>query len=148
MADLPPSVAMEAVLMPSCELPEDMPKIRGYDFNQGVDLHAVMKSYITTGFQASSLGLAIQEINTMVRGMAVLRRLSYRKNMFRDICLCDLSSRFETTEVNGVFLVGLTVQKKKIHQVVFIEIKWKHLCFLTFLGGIICQSRDRKCGER
>ena len=67
MADKAPSVAMEAVLKPSCELPEDMLKIRGYDFNQGVDLQAVLKSYVTTGFQASSLGLAVQEINNMVR---------------------------------------------------------------------------------
>lgn len=71
MADHAPSVAMEAVLKPSCDLPEDMPKIKGYDFNQGVDLHAVLKSYLTTGFQASSLGLAIQEINHMVSGMNV-----------------------------------------------------------------------------
>lgn len=70
MADQAPSVAMEAVLKPSCDLPEDMPKIRGYDFNQGVDLQAVLKSYLTTGFQASRLGLAIQEINQMVRGTA------------------------------------------------------------------------------
>lgn len=66
MADQAPSVAKEAVLKPSCDLPKDMPKIRGYDFNQGVDLHAVLKSYLTTGFQASSLALAIQEINTMI----------------------------------------------------------------------------------
>lgn len=67
MADHAPAVAMEAVLKPSSDLPEDMLKIRGYDFNQGVDLKAVLKSYLTTGFQASSLGLAIQEINRMVR---------------------------------------------------------------------------------
>lgn len=66
MADHAPSVAMEAVLKPSCALPEDMLKIRGYDFNQGVDLQALLKSYLTTGFQASSLGLAIQEINNMI----------------------------------------------------------------------------------
>ncbi|XP_068574587.1 deoxyhypusine synthase [Cebidichthys violaceus] len=66
MADRVPSVALEAVLKPSCDLPEDMPKIKGYDFNQGVDLQAVLKSYITTGFQASSLGLAIEEINLMI----------------------------------------------------------------------------------
>lgn len=71
MADHAPSVAMEAVLKPSCDLPEDMPKIRGYDFNQGVDLQAVLKSYLTTGFQASRLGLAIQEINNMVKRMAL-----------------------------------------------------------------------------
>lgn len=67
MADHAPSVATEAVLKPSCDLPEDLPKIRGYDFNQGVDFQAVLKSYLTTGFQASSLGLAIQEINHMVK---------------------------------------------------------------------------------
>ncbi|KAF1379392.1 hypothetical protein PFLUV_G00175590 [Perca fluviatilis] len=66
MADHAPSVAMEAVLKPSCDLPIDMQKIRGYDFNQGVDLHAVLKSYISTGFQASSMALAIQEINLMI----------------------------------------------------------------------------------
>ncbi|KAK9534956.1 hypothetical protein VZT92_007369 [Zoarces viviparus] len=66
MADHAPSVALAAVLKPSCDLPEDTLKIRGYDFNQGVDLQAVLKSYITTGFQASSLGLAIEEINLMI----------------------------------------------------------------------------------
>lgn len=67
MAGHAPSVAMEAVLKRSCDLPEDMTKIRGYDFNQGVDLQGVLKSYLTTGFQASRLGLAIQEINNMVK---------------------------------------------------------------------------------
>lgn len=68
MAEQAPSIALEAVLKTSSDLPADLPKIRGYDFNQGVDLQAVLKSYLTTGFQASSLGLAIQEVNHMVRG--------------------------------------------------------------------------------
>lgn len=67
MAESVPSVAMEAVLKRSCDLPENMTKIKGYDFNQGRDLQGVMKSYLTTGFQASRLGLAIQEINHMVK---------------------------------------------------------------------------------
>ncbi|CAL9693450.1 unnamed protein product [Knipowitschia caucasica] len=66
MADQAPSVAKEAVLKPSCELPKDILKIKGYDFNQGVDLQAVLKSYLTTGFQASSFGFAVQEINNMI----------------------------------------------------------------------------------
>ena len=69
MADHPPSVAREAVLKPSAELLIDMPKIRGYDFNRGLDHRALLQSYITTGFQASNMGLAINEINRMVRGM-------------------------------------------------------------------------------
>ncbi|CAL8272129.1 unnamed protein product [Lota lota] len=66
MADHPPSVAREAVLKPSAELSIDMPKIRGYDFNKGVDHRALLQSYITTGFQASNMGLAINEINRMI----------------------------------------------------------------------------------
>ncbi|KAJ4932280.1 hypothetical protein JOQ06_010705 [Pogonophryne albipinna] len=66
MSDGDISNAREAVLKPSCELPEGTLKIRGYDFNQGVDLQAVMDSFITTGFQASNLGLAFQEINQMI----------------------------------------------------------------------------------
>ncbi|KAM8845424.1 deoxyhypusine synthase isoform 2-T3 [Spinachia spinachia] len=66
MADHAISLAKEAVLKVSGDLPEGTPKIKGYDFNQGVDLQALLDSYITTGFQASSLGLAIQEINLMI----------------------------------------------------------------------------------
>ncbi|KAL2076539.1 hypothetical protein ACEWY4_027867 [Coilia grayii] len=66
MADLAPSVAREAVLKESSALPEDMRRIRGYDFNQGVDQHALLQSFLTTGFQASSFGLAVQEVNNMI----------------------------------------------------------------------------------
>ncbi|KAJ8345848.1 hypothetical protein SKAU_G00300410 [Synaphobranchus kaupii] len=61
-----PSIAREAVLKESCALPEDMPKIRGYDFNQGLDFKALLQSYTTTGFQASSYAQAVQEINKMI----------------------------------------------------------------------------------
>uniref|UniRef100_A0A3Q3INN3 deoxyhypusine synthase n=1 Tax=Monopterus albus TaxID=43700 RepID=A0A3Q3INN3_MONAL len=66
MADYASSLAAQSVLQPSCELPEDTPKVRGYDFNQGVDLPAVLKSYFNTGFQATSFAMAIQEINHMI----------------------------------------------------------------------------------
>ncbi|XP_072299573.1 deoxyhypusine synthase-like [Eucyclogobius newberryi] len=66
MTDQALSAAKEAVLKHSSEIPENMLRIKGYDFNQGVDLQAVLKSFLTTGFQASSLGLAIQEINNMI----------------------------------------------------------------------------------
>ncbi|RXN37065.1 deoxyhypusine synthase [Labeo rohita] len=66
MADQAPSVARDAVLKESIALPEDMPQIKGYDFNQGVDHKALLQSFLTTGFQASSFGLAVQEINKMI----------------------------------------------------------------------------------
>lgn len=47
-------------------IPEDTPKVRGYDFNQGVDHQALLQSFYNTGFQATSFGLAVNQINTMV----------------------------------------------------------------------------------
>ncbi len=38
----------------------------GYDFNLGVDHHALLRSYRTSGFQATSFGLAVEQINAMV----------------------------------------------------------------------------------
>ncbi|KAG7601315.1 unnamed protein product [Arabidopsis thaliana] len=41
-------------------------KIQGYDFNQGVDYPKLMRSMLTTGFQASNLGEAIDVVNQML----------------------------------------------------------------------------------
>lgn len=41
-------------------------KIEGYDFNQGVNYPLLLSSMVTTGFQASNLGDAIQVVNQMV----------------------------------------------------------------------------------
>ncbi|XP_010047612.2 deoxyhypusine synthase isoform X1 [Eucalyptus grandis] len=41
-------------------------KIEGYDFNGGVDYHRLLKSMVSTGFQASNLGDAIEVVNQML----------------------------------------------------------------------------------
>jgi deoxyhypusine synthase len=41
--------------------------VRGYDFNKGLDYEAIFKSYIHTGFQATSLGQGIDIINAMIK---------------------------------------------------------------------------------
>ena len=41
-------------------------KIEGYDFNQGVNHSQLLKSMVSTGFQASNLGDAIEVVNQMV----------------------------------------------------------------------------------
>lgn len=51
------------------EIPDDVPKIRGYDFENGRDLDGLMDSMLQTGFQATNLGLAIKEVNRMVRNL-------------------------------------------------------------------------------
>jgi deoxyhypusine synthase len=44
----------------------DAVQVRGYDFNKGLDYNEVFKTYVHTGFQATSLGQAIEEVNKMI----------------------------------------------------------------------------------
>ena len=64
-----PSVATEAILVKSEEMPEGSVEVKGYDFNQGVDYKKLFESYSRSGFQATSVGNAITEINRMVRAL-------------------------------------------------------------------------------
>nr|DAD32577.1 TPA_asm: hypothetical protein HUJ06_011428 [Nelumbo nucifera] len=41
-------------------------QIRGYDFSRGLDYAELLKSMVSTGFQASNLGDAIEVVNQMV----------------------------------------------------------------------------------
>nr|CAG4640944.1 EOG090X07TT [Eulimnadia texana] len=61
-----PGKALEAVFTPSAALPEFSTSVKGYDWSKGVDYHAILASYLTTGFQATNFGLAVQEINKMI----------------------------------------------------------------------------------
>ena len=40
--------------------------MKGYDFNKGLDYNEVFKTYVHTGFQATSLGQAIEEVNKVI----------------------------------------------------------------------------------
>eukprot|EP00124_Ichthyophonus_hoferi_P001274 Ihof_evm11s62 gene=Ihof_evmTU11s62 len=60
-----PAITQVAVLMRS-SVPENADIVRGYDWNQGVDYAKILDSYLTTGFQATNYGLAVQEINKML----------------------------------------------------------------------------------
>ena len=60
-----PAILQSAVLGESEEMPEGSVPVQGYDFNQGVDLDALLRSLTTTGFQATNFGLAVEEIKRM-----------------------------------------------------------------------------------
>ncbi|KAJ1912509.1 Deoxyhypusine synthase [Mycoemilia scoparia] len=60
-----PSIASNAVLVVSEEIPKDAKVVKGYDFNNGVDYNKLFDSYLTTGFQATSLGRAIEIVRAM-----------------------------------------------------------------------------------
>ncbi|XP_065830201.1 deoxyhypusine synthase-like [Oscarella lobularis] len=64
--------ARQAVLVPTTvDLAADATVIRGYDFNDGVDFHALLESFSRTGFQASNVGAAIVEIKRMIEAKKV-----------------------------------------------------------------------------
>lgn len=52
--------AEDAVFVKSEEVDESTLKVRGYDFNAGINYEKLFDSYLTTGFQASHLALAIE----------------------------------------------------------------------------------------
>ncbi|GAB5367277.1 hypothetical protein AAMO2058_001216400 [Amorphochlora amoebiformis] len=59
--------ATAAVLVESVEMPKDVPACRGFDFNKGLDYEGMFKSFITHGFQATHFGLAVNQINQMLK---------------------------------------------------------------------------------
>lgn len=63
-----PTVAEAAVLLQSVEMPEDAVLVKGPDFNKQLSLTDLLGSYKTMGFQASSLGEAIEIVEKMVYG--------------------------------------------------------------------------------
>ena len=62
-----PSVVLETILAKSEPMPSDAVAVKGFDFNNGVpDVHSLLSTYITTGFQATHFGRAVKEIEKMV----------------------------------------------------------------------------------
>lgn len=60
-----PALAAQAVLAASEDMPEGSRQVKGYDFNAGVDYKALLEAYLTTGFQATNLAMAVAEIRRM-----------------------------------------------------------------------------------
>lgn len=61
-----PEIATDAVLVRSEQMPSDAKIVKGYDFNTGVDHHALLQSFLHSGFQATNFGLAVEQINAMI----------------------------------------------------------------------------------
>ncbi|KAG0319278.1 hypothetical protein BGZ99_005207 [Dissophora globulifera] len=60
-----PDSTQAAVFVASTEMPKDSVVIKGPDFNQTVTLDSLLSTFITSGFQASAIGRAIEIINEM-----------------------------------------------------------------------------------
>lgn len=47
-------------------MPEDAETVSGWDFDRGRDLDGLLGSLLHSGFQATSFGRAVEEVNRMV----------------------------------------------------------------------------------
>eukprot|EP00117_Sycon_ciliatum_P022200 scpid30782/ scgid19221/ Deoxyhypusine synthase len=65
-----PQGAQDAVLQASQPMPEGSVTVEGYDFNKGVDYHALLQSFKRTGFQATNFGKAVEEVQRMLEKRA------------------------------------------------------------------------------
>lgn len=61
------SVAHGNVIFRSERMADDAPIVKGYDFNQGINYEQLFASMKYTGFQATCMGEAMEEINKMVQ---------------------------------------------------------------------------------
>jgi len=61
-----PGLATDAVLVKSEEIEEGTPEVHGPDFEKIKSIDDLLSQYLYTGFQASNVGLAIDEINRML----------------------------------------------------------------------------------
>lgn len=62
-----PSSASAAVLQPSDPIPDTAVSVQGPNFDAPLSLQDFLQSYKRIGFQANSLGQAIDIVNRMVR---------------------------------------------------------------------------------
>lgn len=68
---LAPDVALNAVLVQSQELPAETPIVSGYNWENGTDYNKILESYAYSGFQATTFGQAVAEINKMLKCRSV-----------------------------------------------------------------------------
>jgi deoxyhypusine synthase len=61
-----PAALQAAVFSESESMPEGSETVKGYDFNEGNDVAALLASFARTGFQATNFGLAVEEVRRML----------------------------------------------------------------------------------
>ncbi|XP_076321244.1 deoxyhypusine synthase isoform X1 [Tachypleus tridentatus] len=123
--------ATEAVLKKSENYPGEKIAVKGYDFNDGIDYHALLQSYRTTGFQATSFGQAVEEINNMIQC-----RNSPPADRIDDVTEEDPFIRRKT---NCTIFLGYTsnMASAGVREVIRFLVQHKMVdCLVTTAGGV------------
>jgi len=128
----PLAIAREAALVStSGQIQESTPCVRGYDFNDGIDYHALLQTYRTTGFQATNFGLAIDEINRMLKK----RKEPVPSDIFQEAD-CD---PFVTPRTNCTIFLGYTSNMVScgVRDSIRFLVQHKMVdCIVTTAGGV------------
>ncbi|XP_055531931.1 probable deoxyhypusine synthase isoform X1 [Wyeomyia smithii] len=126
-----PSLAKEAVLQESSKLPNGTPTVQGYDWNQGVNYEALFQTYKHSGFQATSLGNAITEVQKMINcrmePLAVEKQDAYEEDEFikrRNNCTIFLGYTSNMVSCGVRESLRFLVQHKQVD------------CIVTTAGGV------------
>lgn len=79
-----PTGASAAVLKPSDPIPKTSVSVQGPNFDEAITLDGLLESYKRIGFQANSLGKAIEIVNKMVcsENQSFLSRSNHKVGLF------------------------------------------------------------------
>lgn len=58
--------ARNAVMVKSTNMSSEAKTVQGYDFNKGLDYDTLLQSMLTTGYQATHFGRAVDIVNKMI----------------------------------------------------------------------------------
>ncbi|XP_071443488.1 probable deoxyhypusine synthase [Hetaerina americana] len=125
------SKAKEAVLKMSEEVAAGTPVIRGYDWEQGVDYHRLLRTYKCCGFQSTSLGFAIEEIEKMLQCRSV--------PLPSDSQDADEDDEFIRRKTNCTIFLGYTsnMVSSGLRETIRFLVKNKMVdCLVTTAGGV------------
>lgn len=121
-----PDAAQEAVLQKSTFDRENNVPVKGFDFSSGTDLDSMMNAMLTTGFQATNVGLAIEEIQRMLRWRLSDRPIApneqdaYKSTEYRQHAGCTIFLSYTSNLISsGVReTIRFLVQHKMVHAIV------------------------------
>ncbi|CAO1314410.1 unnamed protein product [Diamesa hyperborea] len=126
-----PALAKDAVLQLSEEMPKGTPKVKGYDFNSGINYDELLKSYLHSGFQATNFGLAVEEINKMLAARSVPLEED-NKDMYED-------DEFIRRKSNCTIFLGYTsnMVSSGMRETIRFLVQHKLVdCIVTTAGGV------------
>uniref|UniRef100_A0A8C5E2B5 deoxyhypusine synthase n=1 Tax=Gouania willdenowi TaxID=441366 RepID=A0A8C5E2B5_GOUWI len=111
-------------------LPDDTPKVRGYDFNNGVDHRALLQSYFNTGLQASNIGVAMNIINSMIEKRKQLPKDDDEAKKCPSNCSCRKACTIFLSYTSNLVSSGIRETIKYLVQHKMVDI------LVTTAGGI------------